>query len=171
MKFKIGDRVIAQRGAPYGVTTNGWRGRVIDIDKHIDDNIFVKGRNGESYWVNANYFYLLDEKEGESKMDVSNIITEEERETLLDQMKNLLDEYDYEYTNRALNKIIDTWANNKKDLITAFKKHPNYLEGKFMIVFSHDFERVTDRNALERFKSWVIDDDVVKYDLVVSIMQ
>lgn len=92
MKFKIGDRVIAQRGAPYNITTNGWRGRVIDIDKHIDDRIFVKGRNGESYWVNAHYFDLLDEKEGESEMDVSNIITEEERETLLGQMKNLLNE-------------------------------------------------------------------------------
>lgn len=163
MKFKIGDRVIAQRDAPYGITTNGWRGRVVEINKYNDENIFVKRGNGEGYWVNANFFDLLEEKEGENEMDVSNIITEEERETLLDQMKNLLDEYDYEYTNRALNKIIDTWANNKKDLITAFKKHPNYLEGKFMIVFSHDFERVTDRNALERFKSWVIDDDVVKY--------
>lgn len=163
MKFKIGDRVIAQRGAPYSITTNGWRGRVVEISKYTDDNIFVKGRNGEGFWVGAQYFDLFDEKEGEIKMDVSNIITEEERETLLDQMKNLLDEYDYEYTDRALNKIIDTWANNKKDLIAAFKKHPNYLEGKFMIVFSHDFERVTDRYALERFKSWVIDGDVVDY--------
>jgi hypothetical protein len=163
MKFKIGDRVIAQRGAPYSITTNGWRGRVVEISKYTDDNIFVKGRNGECFWVGAQYFDLFDEKEGEIKMDVSNIITEEERETLLDQMKNLLDEYGYEYTDRALNKIIDTWANNKKDLITAFKKHPNYLEGKFMIVFSHDFERVTDCNALERFKSWVIDADVVEY--------
>lgn len=163
MKFKVGDRVIAQRGAPYSITTNGWRGRVVEISRHTDDNIYVKGRNGEGYWVGAQYFDLIDEKEGEIKMDVSNIITEEERKTLLDQMKHLLDEYDYEYTDRALNKIIDTWANNKKDLIAAFRKHPNYLEGKFMIVFSHDFERVTDRNALERFKSWVIDGDVVDY--------
>lgn len=29
MKFKIGDRVITQRGAPYSITTNGWRGRVV----------------------------------------------------------------------------------------------------------------------------------------------
>ena len=115
MKFKVGDRVIAQRGAPYSITTNGWRGRVVNISQDVGANIFVKGRNGEGYWVAAQYFDLLDEKEGESKMDVSNIITEEERETLLDQMENLLDEYDYEYTNRALNKIIDTWANNKKD--------------------------------------------------------
>ena len=163
MKFKVGDRVIAQRGAPYSITTNGWKGRVVEISKYTDNNIFVKNRNGEGYWVDANYFDLLEEKEGESKMDVSNIITEEERKTLLDQMENLLDEYDYEYTDRALNKIIDTWANNKKDLIAAFKKHPNYLEGKFMIVFSHDFERGIDLNALGGFKSWVINKDVVNY--------
>lgn len=163
MKFKIGDRVIAQRGAPYCITTNGWRGRVVGISKYTDDNIYVQGGDGEIYLVNAIYFDLLEEKEGENEMDVSNIITEEERKTLLNQMKHLLDEYDYEYTDRALNKIINTWANNKKDLIAAFKKHPNYLEGKFMIVFSHDFERVTDRNALDRFKSWVIDGDVVDY--------
>lgn len=163
MKFKIGDRVIAQRGAPYGITTNGWRGRVVEISKYTDDNIYVQGGDGASYLVNAIYFDLLEEKEGENEMDVSNIITEEERKTLLNQMKHLLDEYDYEYTDRALNKIINTWANNKKDLIAAFQKHPNYLKGKFMIVFSHDFERVTNRNALERFKSWVIDGDVVNY--------
>lgn len=163
MKFKVGDRVIAQRWAPYSITTNGWQGRVVEISKYPDDNILVKGRNSEGFWVDAQYFDLFDEKEGESKMDVSNIITKEERETLLDQMENLLNEYDYEYTDRALNEIIDTWANNKKDLITAFKKHPNYLEGKFMIVFSHDFERGIDLNALERFKSWVINKDVVNY--------
>ena len=163
MKFKVGDRVIAQRCAPYSITTNGWKGSVVEIDKYTDDNILVKGRNGECFWVYAQYFDLFDEKEGESEMDVSNIITKEERETLLDQMENLLDEYDYEYTDRALNEIIDTWANNKKDLITAFKKHPNYLEGKFMIVFSHDFERGIDLNALGGFKSWVINKDVVNY--------
>ena len=71
MKFKIGDRVIAQCGAPYSITTNGWRGHVVEINKYNDENIFVKKRNGEGYWVNANYFDLLDEKEGESEMDVS----------------------------------------------------------------------------------------------------
>jgi hypothetical protein len=104
---------------------------------------------------------LLDKEE--TKMDVSEIITEEERYALLNDMEQLLSEYDYKFTGYALNKIIDTWATNKADLIKAFKRHPNYLEGKFMIVFSHDFERVTDCNALERFRSWVIDADVVKY--------
>lgn len=65
MKFKVGDRVIAQRGAPYSITTNGWRGRVVEINKYNDENIFVKNINGEGYWVDAQYFDLLDEKEGD----------------------------------------------------------------------------------------------------------
>lgn len=32
-KFKVGDKVIAKKGAPYGITTNGWRGVVIGIGK------------------------------------------------------------------------------------------------------------------------------------------
>lgn len=159
MDFNIGDIVRAKNGAPYGITTNGWTGLVTEI--HVSYIVVKKGN--EAYTVDPNFFVRVQEKKKETKVDVSEIITDEERHTLLNDMEQLLSEYDYKFTGYALNKIIDTWANNKKDLITAFKKHPNYLEGKFMIVFSHDFERVTDRNVLERFKSWVIDDDVVKY--------
>lgn len=42
MKFKVGDRVIAQRGAPYSITTNGWKGRVVKINQFNDDNILLK---------------------------------------------------------------------------------------------------------------------------------
>lgn len=75
------------------------------------------------------------------------------RNALLENMKDLLDEYDYQYTEEALN----TWATNKADLITAFKKHPNYLEGKFMIVFSHNFDRNVDVREIVNFKDWLID--------------
>lgn len=159
MDFNIGDIVRAKCSAPYSITTNGWTGRVTAI---YEPYIVVKKGN-ESFSVDPDFFVLVHEKKEETKMDVSEIITEEERYALLNDMEQLLSEYDYKFTGYALNKIIDTWATNKADLIKAFKRHPNYLEGKFMIVFSHDFERVTDRNALERFKSWVIDDDVAKY--------
>lgn len=32
-KFKVGDKVIAKKGAPYVITTNGWRGVVTGIGK------------------------------------------------------------------------------------------------------------------------------------------
>ena len=69
------------------------------------------------------------------------VITDAERNYLLDKMENLLNEYDYDYTEEALNKIIDTWSTNKATLIEAFKRHPNYLEGKFTqtkaLIFQH----------------------------------
>ena len=83
------------------------------------------------------------------------IISEKEREYLLNSMMELLNEYDYNYTTRALNKIIDEWASSKSALIQAFKRHPNYLEGKFMIAFSCDYERVMDAGASTRFSEWL----------------
>ena len=82
---------------------------------------------------------------------MNNIITEQERNFLLEQMKNLLDEYDYEYTDHALNKILDVWSENKSTLIEAFKKHPKYLEGKFMIAFEEDYERAIDKRVIKDF--------------------
>ena len=92
-------------------------------------------------------------------VNVSEIINDEERKVLLEDMKGLLSEYDYQYTEEALNKIIDTWATNKADLITAIKKHPNYLQGKFMIVFSHNFDRTVDKTAINGFKKWLLNSE------------
>ena len=69
------------------------------------------------------------------------IITMEERNYLLESMGGLLVEYDYKYTEDALSEIIDEWSHQKAGLIDAFKKHPNYMEGKFMIAFDADYER------------------------------
>lgn len=82
------------------------------------------------------------------------IITSEEREYLLSSMTNLLSEYNYRFTAEALNTVIDTWAEQKADLITAFKNHPNYLPGKFMIAFSHDYERKLDPKETNNFINW-----------------
>ena len=82
-------------------------------------------------------------------------ITTAERNYLLDNMKDLLDEYDYNYSTDALDEIIDTWADNKANLIEAFRRHPNYIEGKFMIAFDCDFERATDITEIRRFSSWI----------------
>lgn len=165
--FHVGDMVKAlDDGSHYTITTRGWIGyvtRVINDDIiHVSNN-----RNGhgalEEWRVSARYFELvkstcIEEKE-ENKMDVKEIITEEERKSLLKDMEHLLDEYDYDYTDEALNKIIDTWAENKADLITAFKKHPNYLEGKFMIAFSHDYARRVDARGIIAFRRWVLNPD------------
>lgn len=83
-------------------------------------------------------------------------ITNEERRFLKSEMQELLDEYGWEYSDTALDNILDTWATNNRVLIEAFKKHPNYVEGKFMIAFDADFEREIDREASRNFSRWLI---------------
>ena len=84
------------------------------------------------------------------------MITSEERKGLLAQMKDVLYDYDYDYETYALEKIIDKWAENKADLIEAFKKHPNYLEGKFMIAFDADFDREINKEQSVIFSRWLM---------------
>ena len=104
MDFNIGDIVRAKNGAPYGITTNDWTGRVTEI--HVSYIVVEKGN--EAYAVDPNFFVRVQEKKEETKVDVSEIITDEERHTLLNDMEQLLSEYDYKFTDYALNKIIDT---------------------------------------------------------------
>jgi hypothetical protein len=87
---------------------------------------------------------------------INNIITVTERNSILNDMERLLDEYNYEYSICALDEIVDEWASNKSELIEAFKKHPNYLDGKFMIVFSTNYERAFDKKAIYKFSEWLM---------------
>ena len=88
---------------------------------------------------------------------MNEIITKQERETLLAAMSKLLDEYGHEHTDEALGKIIDTWAENKADLIEAFKKHPKYIDGKFMIAFDTDYARDIDKDEIDMFRYYIDD--------------
>lgn len=157
--FHIGDRVIGLPGAPYGITHEGWKGYVIAIhSEHLEVSRY-NNRSGSTYWVNPHWFKVINcpdhEETKKKEVDIMSIINENERRILLGEIKNLLDEYDYTYTERALNKIIDEWARQKATLITAFKTHPNYLEGKFMIVFDVDYERVVNKSASNEFTNWI----------------
>lgn len=96
-----------------------------------------------------------EEKQMTRQEVISSTITEEEREILTKEMINLWFEYDYAYTPEAINKIIDEWAFNKAKLIQQFKRHENYIEGKFMIAFSTDYQRVIDTVAINKFINWL----------------
>jgi hypothetical protein len=168
-KFNVGDYIegLAESADgyhnSYPVTCAGWKGYVIKIRHNKPVDIYVSDRfpNGTyAYWVNSNYFKLIraaEEPTERKEVDIMSIINENERRILLSEMKGLLDEYDYSYTSRALNKIIDTWAREKATLIEAFKTHPNYLEGKFMIAFDVDYERVINHAASHAFSTWIFD--------------
>ena len=85
------------------------------------------------------------------------IINETERAMIMQEMENLLTEYDYEYDEYVLNQIIDRWAGQKEELITLFKNHPNYIEGKFLIAFDVDFDRQINPNVVQGFVNWLTD--------------
>ena len=93
--------------------------------------------------------------------ETTEIITSEEKENLLQLMENLLDDYDHNYSRSALEKILDTWIENKANLIKCFKKHPNYVPGKFMIAFNMDLERKTDTKMTNDFFNWVVQTPVI----------
>lgn len=93
--------------------------------------------------------------EEEHKM-TQQIITTEERKALIYNMSKLLDEYEYAYELDALSFIVDTWAEQKQELISAFKKHSNYVEGEFMIAFDSNYERTLDKNAVKSFRNWLL---------------
>lgn len=84
------------------------------------------------------------------------MLSTSEREYLMEAMENLLDEYDYDYNCDALEAILDEWVRQKAGFIEAFKKHPNYIEGKFMIAFDSNYEREIDVNKVGDFCSWIL---------------
>lgn len=84
------------------------------------------------------------------------MITPEEKQYLLEEMTELLREYDYDFSNHALDDIITEWANQKAELIEAFKRHPHYLPGKFMIAYDYDYEREINVKQVNAFACWII---------------
>ena len=83
------------------------------------------------------------------------MLTQSEREYLLESMTALLDEYDYDYSEQALDDILDVWEGKKATLLEAFKKHPNYVDGKFMIAFNVDYERPLNESGAKAFWYWL----------------
>ena len=90
---------------------------------------------------------------------ISNIINDTEKEFLVREMATLFERYDYEWSDHALDKIINKWAYNMQELIAHFKKHPDYVEGKFLIASTSSIDRPMDIGAVCKFKSWLLRSD------------
>lgn len=61
-----------------------------------------------------------------------------QKENIINDMIDVLDHYNYQWKKSALSEIVDKWWDNKKEHIRLFSKHPNWVEDKFMIVFSNE---------------------------------
>lgn len=76
-------------------------------------------------------------------------------ELIFNEMTKLLEEYEYTYDDEAISGIIDEWESRKAPLIEMFKRHPNYIEGKFLIAFDTNYEREIDADAVFAFRCWL----------------
>lgn len=82
-------------------------------------------------------------------------MTTQEKSELREKVIALLEEYDYCPAVFAIDKIINEWAEQKATLLEAFKRHPNYIEGQYMIAFDSDYERIVDNVAVNHFYEWL----------------
>lgn len=62
-RFKVGDKVKAKTGAPYGITTNGWEGTVTRVDDTMISVLGVPFRGEFGAEVDPKYFDLIEEKQ------------------------------------------------------------------------------------------------------------
>lgn len=100
------------------------------------------------------------------------IISMEAKENIMANIQHLLDEYDYEYTEDAINEIINRWAEQKADLINLLSKHPNYVDGQFLIAFNKDWNREINADGAFMFAQWIKDNiQTIQANLPESIKQ
>lgn len=86
------------------------------------------------------------------------VLTAKEYQYVYDCIDSLLHEYRYIHTPYAVEKIIDEWIDNKGELISAFKSHPNY-NGRFQLVFrGEQYKLDTNKDAGRKFIGWVVSD-------------
>ena len=78
------------------------------------------------------------------------------KENILDMMEGLFTEYGHPYNrNRGMQKIWDVYETNKSGLAALLSNHPNWDEEKLAIVFSQDFKRTRNDDAVKAFFRWI----------------
>ncbi|MBQ3023019.1 MAG: hypothetical protein IJD91_06875 [Clostridia bacterium] len=82
-------------------------------------------------------------------------VSKEIRENILDQIVEELEERCYDYSENALNAILDEWFAQKNGLMEVLSKHPNWNPEELMIRFDKDYEREIDINVAYNFINWL----------------
>lgn len=84
------------------------------------------------------------------------VLTTEKQEIILNNMEDLLERFDYEYTRSALISIVNKWWFNKRGLLDLLSNHPNYDPDQYAIVFDTDYEREIDGDEVHEFQNYML---------------
>ena len=79
---------------------------------------------------------------------------EEVKKAIVDNMEKALNEYDWRYTRKALEKIYDKFMERKGSLIDILSKHPKWNAEKLYIHFDANYTRTFDKEELESFVNY-----------------
>lgn len=66
-----------------------------------------------------------------------------------------LDNRDYQYTDSAIDEILNEWYKQKQGLLSLLSKHPNWNPERLMIHFDADFSRKLNTQATSNFINWL----------------
>lgn len=136
----------------------------------------VTALGGEYSFFKYSFFNYLNEtlpaleSEYKAKTYEKYIPTQEELDKIREEMKNLLTTYDHPWTEHGIDAILEKWAEQKGELISAFMSHPNY-NGNFQLVFSNEtYVDNINVNAGYRFMDWVANNFKSQTLLVPEVM-
>lgn len=79
------------------------------------------------------------------------MISETLKEKLEEEISTVLERYDWPTSSLAIEKIVDTYLENKKSLIELFSKHPSWKPDKLMIAFDTTVDREIDISVINKF--------------------
>ena len=73
-----------------------------------------------------------------------------QKETLFEQVKSVLDDYDVYYKDYYIREFLDTWYNAKAPLLELLSKHESFVPEELAIVFDADYIRKANINDAMR---------------------
>lgn len=68
-----------------------------------------------------------------------------------------LENRDYDYSDSAIDDILDEWYHQKQGLLSLLSKHPNWEPERLMVHFDADFSRKLDIDTTTSFLYWLRD--------------
>ena len=93
------------------------------------------------------------------------VVSETVKNDLRDQIIALTTKYGYHPTKEAVDKILDTWEERKKNLHFWLSSHAAWDEKRQMISFRYDYTRPMDEQGIRDFYGWLTHLDTEKTTL------